>query len=388
MYSLILFHLKGGENPQPETIEVTAYFINADGDTIFATGTIWIVDPPLPDLSALDTLIQCFTDSLPIYAEVIQNSFPEYTFTWSDGTIGDTIYADFTENGTYYFPVTLTDGCGSVVEDTAIVIVNQTLQVDTTYSIPTPCGLQEGAVVAQVSGVTGPANGVQYEWSGPGEDSPNTFNATVWQGLSAGWYYFSVEDAVCQAFDSVFVDVENPPIANFTANPSVGYSPLNVVFTNQSENASSFYWWFGNGNDLSTDNMSSQSQVFDTIPGTYTAYLVAYEGGCVDTAYATIVILELIPDPLVETPNVFTPNGDGANDFWIFTVLQDVSEVELVITNRWGNVVHQSTSAVPSWDGTDMGGREVTEGVYFYKYKATGLNGTILEGHGFIQLHR
>jgi gliding motility-associated-like protein len=379
--------LPGGENPEPETIEVTAYFINFNGDTLSATGTIWIVDPPSPGLQALETTLQCFTDSVPIYAQVTVNSFPDYTFTWEEGTVGDTIYADFTENGIYYFPVVLTDGCNTQVLDTAVVIVNQTLTT-TTNSIPTPCGLNQGAVVVTASGVTGGLNGVQYQWTGPGQNSSNFFNASAWNGLSSGWYYVTVTDQVCQVVDSAFVDILNPPSANFTVNPNLGYSPLTVNYNNESENASSFYWWFGNGNDLSTDNMGGQTQVFDTIPGVYTAFLVAYEGGCTDTAYATIIILELIPDPQVEVPNVFTPNGDGVNDVWKFIVLQDVAEVDLVITNRWGNVIFQTTTAVPIWDGRDMAGREVSEGVYFYKYKATGLNEKVLEGHGFIQLHR
>lgn len=379
--------LPGGENPVPETIEITAYFINSNGDTISASGTIWIVDPPVPDLSALQTTIQCYTDSFPVYAQVIVNSFPEYTFTWEDGTVGDTIFVDFLENGVYLFPVVLTDGCGTQVLDTAVVTVNQTLS-PVLNATPTPCGLNEGNVFVSlpVQGSTG--SPISFAWSGPGSNSSNVYTASLWDNLSSGWYYVTVTDQVCQVEDSIFVDILNPPTANFTVNPELGYSPLTVNYTNESENASSFYWWFGNGNDLSTDNMNGQSQVFDTIPGTYTAFLVAYEGGCTDTAYATIIILELIPDPQVETPNVFTPNGDGVNDIWKFTILQDVAEVDLVITNRWGNVMLQTTAAVPVWDGRDMAGREVSDGVYFYKYKATGLNGKILEGHGFIQLHR
>lgn len=374
-----------------EWLTLYAFNINCLGDTTITSITLWITDryPFGYDLSP-DPTIQCLTDSAYVGVSNIQGSIPPYTYDWSSGETADSIWmypSDQPIDTIMYF-VDVYDGCGWPERDTVYLIVNQTLQVDTTYSFPTPCGLQEGAVVAIVSGITGPQNGVEYEWSGPGEDSPNTYNATVWENLSSGWYYFSVEDQVCQAFDSVFVDIENPPVANVSASPAVGYSPLTVNFTNNSENASSYYWWFGNGNDLSIDNMSGQTQVYDTVPGDYIMFLVAYEGGCTDTAYATITIVELIPAPEVATPNTFTPNGDGTNDLWLFTVLEHVEEVHLVITNRWGNIIHETTSPNPTWDGNDMKGKEMLEGVYFYKYIARGLNGDELEGHGFIHLHR
>jgi gliding motility-associated-like protein len=386
--------LEGGENPVPETIDVTAYFINGDGDTITATGTIWIVDPPVPEFEASITEYQCHSDSLPISASVTVNTFPEYTFSWSDGdttwTPGieeDTLFfVDIHENGTYFYEVTLTDGCGSSWIDTAVIVMNETLSIDSVYSIPTPCGLQEGAVVAQVSGITGV---LAPEWSGPGTDSTaGFFNATVWQDLSSGWYYFTAEDDVCQKIDSVFVDIEEPPVANVTVNPELGYSPLTVTFSNESENANNYYWSFPNGTDLSTNSMDSQTQTYDTIPGTYTVMLVAYQDGCQDTAYASFIILELIPDPEVETPNTFTPNGDGANDLWVFTKLEFVENIQLYVFNRWGNLVYEEFSPAPTWDGRDLNGAELGEGVYFYRYEATGQNGQELEGHGFIQLHR
>lgn len=37
------------------------------------------------------------------------------------------------------------------------------------------------------------------------------------------------------------------PIANFKYNPITGYEPLNVIFFNNSVNANSYAWDFGNG---------------------------------------------------------------------------------------------------------------------------------------------
>ena len=116
--------------------------------------------------------------------------------------------------------------------------------------------------------------------------------------------------------------------------------------------------------------------------------MVATRASCSDTAYATINV-DPCPFPTVYAPNVFTPNNDGYNDSFYLTV-ENAAEVELIITNRWGNIVFQHTATNPTWDGKSKtpSGADCAEGVYFYRYKVTGVVGDILEGHGFVHLVR
>lgn len=73
--------------------------------------------------------------------------------------------------------------------------------------------------------------------------------------------------------------------------------------------------------------------------------------------------------PAYDLPNVFTPNGDGTNDFfrpkkgWQF-----VDRVRFKVYNRWGDLVYETTNPQIMWDGTDQGtGQDVTQGTYFYE---------------------
>lgn len=75
----------------------------------------------------------------------------------------------------------------------------------------------------------------------------------------------------------------------------------------------------------------------------------------------------------MEIPNIFTPNGDGVNDFWKF---ESNLELDVCILNRWGNIVYRQTANVINWDGKDVNG-----GVYFYIVKTKQHTKT-----GFIQL--
>ncbi len=78
-------------------------------------------------------------------------------------------------------------------------------------------------------------------------------------------------------------------------------------------------------------------------------------------------ILVNLEDEL-EIPNVFTPNQDGANDFYLVTG-KGIIEYNIVIINRWGNVVYESNDINAAWDGTAKG-NPCVEGVYFYNIKA------------------
>lgn len=65
---------------------------------------------------------------------------------------------------------------------------------------------------------------------------------------------------------------------------------------------------------------------------------------------------------LISIPNVFTPDGDGKNDLFYINNIEDYPESDLVILNRWGQIVYEVTGYRNDWNGGDL-----TEGVYFYK---------------------
>jgi hypothetical protein len=51
-------------------------------------------------------------------------------------------------------------------------------------------------------------------------------------------------------------------------------------------------------------------------------------------------------------------------------------------------LVFESNDLNATWNGKDVTGSDLAEGVYFYKYLVVGLNGLTYEGHGSITLVR
>ena len=306
-------------------------------------------------------------------------------FNW----VGEPAGATVAPNSSGYYFVNATSPLGCVTTDSVLVnITPMPWDFDTIIMGPTSCNGNDGYVSALTNG-SFPSTPV-YTWTGPGT-STNSWNASVWTGLSPGWYYIDITSQGCSRQDSIEITVTNPPIANFTASPTSGYAPLNVSFTNNSQNAQDYFWDYGNGNTENTGSMIVGDQTYNV--GTYTVTLVAYQGSCSDTmtvtidAYPTIIVEPpVILDPVIVIPNVFTPNGDLSNDYYAFET-ENIKSLEITILNRWGNVMFQSNDLDFKWYGNN-GPIMAEEGVYFYTYTAVADNGETLTGHGYIHLEK
>jgi gliding motility-associated-like protein len=385
-----------------EEIIITINYLDNNGVNQVLSGNLYISELQPLVIQKTDINRFCYDDSIPLQFNVTGGS-GNFTYTWdnsSSTTLFDTV--SVLQNGVFYFPFTVVDPCLGNFRDSIRVTMNQTLNIDTLITGPASCD-PTGYVSAVISGQTGTP---LYNWVGPGPTNPNFINASVWQDLSSGWYYFTITDNVCQLKDSAFVDIENPPSANFSASVTSGCAPLDVTFTNNSQNASTFEWNFGDGTNTTTTNLNDVSHTFNTsatvqliaiqqanCADTMTLVITVANCGCTDptaTNYDPTATLNdgscIYPIPIVTAPNVITPNNDNINDVFELSLI-NVAEVELFILNRWGNVLFKSSSANPIWDGK-VAGKESAEGVYFYKYIAKGYNGTEVTGHGFFHIEK
>jgi len=90
-----------------------------------------------------------------------------------------------------------------------------------------------------------------------------------------------------------------------------------------------------------------------------------------DTALVQVRIQEKeVEEEITEIPNGFTPNGDGVNEYFVIPMLEEnpdqFPKAELIIFNRWGDIIYQAKPYRNDWDGRDSSGKLLPHGTYYY----------------------
>lgn len=178
-------------------------------------------------------------------------------------------------------------------------------------------------------------------------------------------------------YESIHVD------AAFTATPTMGEAPLEVTFVNNSVRANTCTWDFG---DDSVSDLADPPPHKYYIPGKYIVTLtIESDLFCIDT-YSTEITVE---ESKLIMPNVFSPNGDGVNDYFI-PDLASLKFVTLHIYSKSGQRVYhfeaegETVSEWTGWDGKINNSERYAEpGVYYYVIKGKGWDDKEYNGEGF-----
>jgi gliding motility-associated-like protein/uncharacterized repeat protein (TIGR01451 family) len=113
--------------------------------------------------------------------------------------------------------------------------------------------------------------------------------------------------------------------------------------------------------------------------GKYT-FIWKNPNGCADTVAIT-VISSAPPETVI--PNIFTPNGDGKNDVFEISKIENYPGSQLMVFNRWGNEVYKSENYLNTWNGSNL-----ADGTYFYVLNRRENTGNITVIKGWVYLKR
>ena len=388
------------------------YFINVSDDSdCGGIASIFLDQPDEMDmeLTVTDPLCYGFETGWARVDTVFNatGAYDQISFFWNPNPAGNSGLGEDSTwalgSGDYVLTINDENGCTRVFD----FVVEEP---DSMYFVefgtrPAYCrlyGYQNGNGVVFGS-ATGGTPDFDYLWTNL-ETGATTTNST-WGGLNPANYILVATDANgCVLTKTVLLDSLNPN-ADFTVNSdqlnfdNQGTAPVEVFFVNTSTNFSdptdpladtTFFWNL----DTPTAVWQISESWFETFDTTYLergqtytvdVCLVAInKNGCKDTTCKILTIFE----PLAFQPiNIFSPNGDGANDVFTFSfTAKSISEFNCVIVDRWGTTIHEITDVNAGWDGKDKGGNLCHDGVYFYVYTAKTDNSLILEGQGTIQL--
>jgi gliding motility-associated-like protein len=179
-----------------------------------------------------------------------------------------------------------------------------------------------------------PIPGATYRWS-TGATSPTI------QPTASGTYSVTVALGACQAGDTVRLRVLPAPRISLRPEVPLCLAEQGTVALDAGGIPTYGYLW-NNGETTRRINVNRT--------GTYTVQVTTPEG-CVDTRPTLVVDL---CEPRVIVPDVFTPNGDGQNDV-LDVFVNFITDYELRIYNRWGEMVFRTNDINEKWDGRYKG---------------------------------
>ena len=188
------------------------------------------------------------------------------------------------------------------------------------------------------------SNGTNYQWN----TSANTQTINVSPLTNTTYYVFG--NTLC-GIDTAFhpITVVPKPQADFSFTPAIPSIGSNINLTYLGSPVTN-YFWYDDNNYLFSNQMNPIYNIQNQ-NNTIILLYVQNQYGCIDSISKTINTDAKIN---VWVPNSFTPNGDGRNDIFKVETNLELTNFNLYIYNRWGQVVFESTDINYGWDGKYM----------------------------------
>ena len=320
------------------------------------------IDSNLPNIILADTLNLCSGDSLLISPLNIDNAL------WSPF-----------EN----------------ISDSNTVNIWSNTESDITYYISSEnsCGLSNDSIIILVFGYSGKAfgdtsickgdsayiyalDGINYFWY-PTENLiyPDSCCNYVYPNINTTYNVIIENDFGCVDTFSVLINVNDVPSVN--AGEDIWAKYGQSVFLSGNVNTTIYHWesphWMSCYNCLNPEINPTQN--------TFYVLNAINSFGCINSD-----TVEVNLNGNLFVPNTFTPNDDGANDF--FEIKGEyINNYEIWIYTRWGELVFNSKNINDSWDGYYKNLPAIIDG-YIWKIEYTDFEKNKIKLNGHVNLIR
>ena len=276
---------------------------------------------------------------------VTDNGNGPFTYSWSDGTTSTSMTGQ--PAGEYTVTILDQNFCLRVMNAIITSPTEMTLNLDKSNNL---CfGDQNSLIATNVSGSVPPYS---YSWSDGSADDQIS-------GLADGSYSVTVtDDNGCTKSEGVTITTPEEIMIDYTmtkenCNGSYdGEIHLNVT----GGIATHYYTWPEGSYDTVATGLHN---------GTYNISVLD-SNNCEKSVNLQ---LQSVYDFCLVPANVLTPNGDGKNDFWRIEFIELNPGATVIVFDRNGKKVFESTNygnnTADAWDGT-CSGTELPMGSYYY----------------------
>ncbi|MBI3509570.1 MAG: choice-of-anchor L domain-containing protein [Bacteroidetes bacterium] len=345
--------------------------------------TFTVTQPTALALSVTGTNAICIGKSTTLVATPSGGTAP-YTVNWMPGNLNGTSQT-FSPTVTTTYTATVTDANGCTQTQPFTVTVN-----------PSPVAAfapgQGGCVPSIVNFTDASTGGISYNWDFG--DPTSMTNTSTLQNPShiytqAGTYNVTlvvVNGNGCSdtLIMNAAVTTYAYPTALFSVNTdSVGELTPDIIFTDAELGGDTCVFYFGDGDSLSNCNFGTNDHTYPGA-GYYTAMeIVTNAAGCVDTFMIDVVVGE---ETSLYVPNAFTPNGAPPNEIFLAYGV-NVQKFHMMVFDRWGNLLFESSDINKGWDGTYKG-HLCPEDTYVWKIDYVDTHGKMKKLYGHVTMVR
>jgi gliding motility-associated-like protein len=335
------------EIPAPSS--ATSYYVRFEDEcdtTIVASTSVHVAQLAAPTFIEPDTIV-CLNG--PLYRYVVQGN-PGSAFDWTisggniESNFGDTILVNWGNvPGNYNLGVTEISAQGCVSDLLLFGIEVNGPTVDLGEDMDICAGAPET--------ITPSGSYFMHMWH-DGSTDP-TYSADTTEKVSIQVF----DEAGCTAIDSVMVTAYALPVVDL-GNDTTVCGPL--AFILDAGNPGATYQWSTGETTRQIEATGNQRSIW---------VLVTFGSDCISGDTLNITQCS-VQDYFANIPNLFTPNGDGKNDTWLFYESAAFPEMVIEIFDRWGRLVYISEPGYPEpWDGRSMNGSELPMDSYHFIMK-------------------
>ena len=302
-------------------------------------------------LSTTQTDNFCFNGTSGSATATVSGGTGPFSYSWNSVPVQTSQAAYNLPAGTFTVTVTDSRGCTTVGD---VTITQPVSGVTVSISkVDNQCfGGTTGSATAVGAGGTGPYS---YTWN-----TTTVQNAATATGLAAGNYTVTVTESFgCMALGNVQIaepaeilitethqDASCPGEADGSVNLTItgGIQPYTVLWP---------------------DVNPAQNRT-NMLPGTYRV-IVTDVNGCFNSIDIEIGVTGSFD--CIVIPEVITPNNDSFNDRWVMKNIDLYPDAEVLIYNRWGELIFRTKNILANpWDGTFKGKLVPTDSYHYILY--------------------
>lgn len=357
-----------------EVLVITVVALDCQGNSV--TSSIELLITSLPPLTVTGTGGSFLCGQSIELVPQATGAIPVYTYLWNTGETTPTISPTPTASTTY--TVTVTDPCGiSATHDFQTTLLPAPpMPVSILGSATLDEGCEHGIVlVERPNGAQGDLT-LTVTTSGSatsGSDYLFGPDLVIPAGApSAQFPFTTIADGVPEGPENAVLNVTFTNACAQTVGDQVEFTILNVdpfqlvlddvheecredslqvlALVNGGIAPLTFIWSTG-------DTLVNDPRSWISLEHEQTVYVTVIDD-CGSTVTGSF---DLTLDCTPVVPNVFTPNGDGDNEYFHISGTAG-RPTHLRIYNRWGQMVYEAPNYNNSWRGTDL-----PEGTYFYE---------------------